>query len=158
MDFQTGKVRWSQDKFGAGSVTLAGNRLLILRESGELVLAAATPVIAGGLALVIANPASAAVASSIQVKGNQRIEAETIKTYIAIKPGKSYGAAEIDASIKTLFDTGLFADVSIAQHGSVLVVTVVENVLDASTDEGPQIVHPLGVALGLVAPACGDQL
>src|SRR5436190_4918243 len=93
----------------------------------SLILAAATPVIAGGLALVIANPASAAVASSIQVKGNQRIEAETIKTYIAIKPGKSYGAAEIDASIKTLFDTGLFADVSIAQHGSVLVVTVVEN-------------------------------
>jgi outer membrane protein assembly factor BamA len=31
-------------------------------------------------------PMSAAVASSVQVKGNQRIEAETIKTYIAIKP------------------------------------------------------------------------
>ena len=43
VDFQTGKVRWSQDRFGAGSVTLAGNRLLILRENGELVLAAASP-------------------------------------------------------------------------------------------------------------------
>jgi len=43
VDFQTGKVRWSQDRFGAGSVTLAGERLLILRENGELVLAAASP-------------------------------------------------------------------------------------------------------------------
>jgi outer membrane protein assembly factor BamB len=43
VEFQTGKVRWSQDRFGAGSVTLAGNRLLILRENGELVLAAASP-------------------------------------------------------------------------------------------------------------------
>jgi outer membrane protein assembly factor BamB len=43
VDFQTGKVRWSQERFGAGSVTLAGSRLLILRENGELVLAAASP-------------------------------------------------------------------------------------------------------------------
>jgi outer membrane protein assembly factor BamB len=43
VEFQTGKVRWSQDRFGAGSVTLAGNRLLLLRENGELVLAAASP-------------------------------------------------------------------------------------------------------------------
>src|SRR4030095_9690569 len=43
VEFQTGKVRWSQDRFGAGSVMLAGNRLLIVREHGELVLAAASP-------------------------------------------------------------------------------------------------------------------
>jgi hypothetical protein len=43
VDFQTGKVRWSQDRFGAGSVSLAGSRLLIVRENGELVLAAASP-------------------------------------------------------------------------------------------------------------------
>jgi hypothetical protein len=43
VDLQTGKVRWSVDQFRAGSITLAGDRLLIVRESGELVLAAATP-------------------------------------------------------------------------------------------------------------------
>lgn len=43
VEFRTGKVRWSADGFGAGSVTLAGNRLLIVRENGELVLAGATP-------------------------------------------------------------------------------------------------------------------
>jgi outer membrane protein assembly factor BamB len=43
VDMQSGKVLWSTGRFGAGSVTLAGNRLVILRESGELVIAAASP-------------------------------------------------------------------------------------------------------------------
>jgi outer membrane protein assembly factor BamB len=43
VEFRTGKVRWSQDRFQGGSVTLAGDRLLILRETGELILAKASP-------------------------------------------------------------------------------------------------------------------
>jgi outer membrane protein assembly factor BamB len=43
VDLRTGTVRWSVDRFRAGSITLAGARLLIVRESGELVLAEATP-------------------------------------------------------------------------------------------------------------------
>jgi outer membrane protein assembly factor BamB len=43
VEFRTGKVRWSQDQFRAGSVTLAGKRLLIMREGGELVLAETSP-------------------------------------------------------------------------------------------------------------------
>lgn len=43
VELRTGKVRWSQDRFRAGSVTLAGDRLFILRETGELLLAAASP-------------------------------------------------------------------------------------------------------------------
>ncbi len=43
VEFQTGKVRWSQEGFRAGTVTLAGTQLVILRENGELILAAATP-------------------------------------------------------------------------------------------------------------------
>jgi outer membrane protein assembly factor BamB len=43
VELATGRVRWSVDQFRAGSVTLAGDRLLIVRESGEIVLAAATP-------------------------------------------------------------------------------------------------------------------
>jgi outer membrane protein assembly factor BamB len=41
--FQTGEVKWSQDQFRAGSVTLVGDRLFIVREGGELVLAPASP-------------------------------------------------------------------------------------------------------------------
>jgi outer membrane protein assembly factor BamB len=43
VDLETGKVRWSEDKFRAGTVTLAGDTLVILRETGELVLAQASP-------------------------------------------------------------------------------------------------------------------
>ena len=43
VELRTGKVRWSQDRFLAGSVMLAGDRLVIMRESGEFVLAAASP-------------------------------------------------------------------------------------------------------------------
>jgi len=43
VEFRTGKVKWSEERFGAGTVLLAGNRLVILRENGELVLAPANP-------------------------------------------------------------------------------------------------------------------
>jgi outer membrane protein assembly factor BamB len=43
VELKTGKVRWNQDQFRAGSITLAGDRLVILREGGELVLAPASP-------------------------------------------------------------------------------------------------------------------
>ena len=43
VEFKTGAVKWSQDQFRAGSVLLAGDRLLIMREGGELILAPASP-------------------------------------------------------------------------------------------------------------------
>ena len=43
VDMESGKVLWSTGRFGAGTVTAAGNRLLIVRETGELILAAASP-------------------------------------------------------------------------------------------------------------------
>ena len=43
IDLKSGKIMWSVERFGAGTVTLAGPRLLIVRENGELVIAPATP-------------------------------------------------------------------------------------------------------------------
>lgn len=43
VELRTGKVRWSENGFRAGSVTLAGNRLLVIRETGEMMLAPASP-------------------------------------------------------------------------------------------------------------------
>jgi outer membrane protein assembly factor BamB len=43
VELNTGKVRWSEDRFHAGTVTLAGDTLVILRETGELILADASP-------------------------------------------------------------------------------------------------------------------
>ncbi len=39
----TGDVKWEVERFGAGTITLAGNRLLVMREEGELVLAPVSP-------------------------------------------------------------------------------------------------------------------
>jgi outer membrane protein assembly factor BamB len=43
VELKTGKVLWNVDGFGAGTVTLAGDRLILVRENGELVLAPASP-------------------------------------------------------------------------------------------------------------------
>jgi len=41
IDLKTGKVQWSQDRFGAGTITLLNHELLLLTERGELVRAPA---------------------------------------------------------------------------------------------------------------------
>lgn len=43
VELNTGKVRWDVEGFGAGSILLAGDKLLVLTEKGELVCAPATP-------------------------------------------------------------------------------------------------------------------
>jgi outer membrane protein assembly factor BamB len=43
VEFKTGKVRWTKEGFGCGSMLLADGRLIILTEDGDLVLVAATP-------------------------------------------------------------------------------------------------------------------
>jgi outer membrane protein assembly factor BamB len=43
VELKTGKVMWSVERFGAGTVTVAGDDLLLLTEKGELIKAPATP-------------------------------------------------------------------------------------------------------------------
>ena len=74
-----------------------------------------------------ASTADAAALRNIEVRGTQRIEAETVRSYMQIAPGDEYSAAKVDESLKTLFRTGLFADVRIFRRGNVLVVEVDEN-------------------------------
>lgn len=65
--------------------------------------------------------------SRVVVEGNQRIEAATITSYLLVRPGDTFDPERIDLSLKTLFATGLFADVQIEQRGADLVVAVIEN-------------------------------
>ncbi|MCF6219856.1 MAG: outer membrane protein assembly factor BamA [Robiginitomaculum sp.] len=64
---------------------------------------------------------------SIKVIGNQRVEANTVASYLLIAPGDRYSDERVDLSIKTLFATGLFADVLIEPADGNLVIRVVEN-------------------------------
>ena len=65
--------------------------------------------------------------SAIKIEGNQRIEESTIRSYMLVQPGDAYDADRVDRSLKSLFSTGLFADVSFQRQGGTLVVKVVEN-------------------------------
>ena len=63
----------------------------------------------------------------VEVRGSQRIEPDTIRSYMTIKPGDLYNEEIVDQSLKILFNTGLFADVAIRYENSGLIVFVVEN-------------------------------
>jgi outer membrane protein assembly factor BamB len=43
VELKTGKIRWKDDTVGAGTLTLAGDQLLVLTEKGELIRARAMP-------------------------------------------------------------------------------------------------------------------
>jgi len=66
---------------------------------------------------------------SIKITGNQRIEDGTILSYMLVQPGDPFGTERVDRSLRTLYATGLFSDVSLQRDGSALVVHVKENPL-----------------------------
>lgn len=76
--------------------------------------------------LAATQAAEAATVSRIDVRGNRRVDAETVRNYIGIRPGRSFSNDDVNDAVKRLFATGLFADVSITQSGGALVVTVDE--------------------------------
>jgi outer membrane protein insertion porin family len=65
--------------------------------------------------------------ADIRVEGIQRIENETVRSYLVVQPGDPWDPERIDRSLKALFATGLFADVKLERQGNTLVVKVVEN-------------------------------
>lgn len=63
----------------------------------------------------------------IRVEGAQRIETETVLSYMSFRRGDTVGAASLDKSLKSLFATGLFSDVKLRREGGAVVVVVAEN-------------------------------
>ncbi len=64
---------------------------------------------------------------AVEVEGAQRIDRTTVLSYLTVAPGDLVSNDQLDESLKALFGTGLFADVSLEVVGDVLRVTVVEN-------------------------------
>ena len=107
----------SNNKKKTSGMHVAASRLAL-----ALVLAA--PVLGTSAAV---STAQAQVVQRIVVEGNRRVEREAILSYLQVRPGERLDAAKIDASLKALFQTGLFSDVQIVPRGNTLVVRVVEN-------------------------------
>jgi outer membrane protein insertion porin family len=67
------------------------------------------------------------IIKAIVVHGTQRIETATVISYLTIHQGDNYDEQQVDASLKTLFATGLFADVKFGWDGQTLTINIVEN-------------------------------
>jgi hypothetical protein len=75
IEWRTGKVMWEVDGYGAGTVTLAGDRLFILRENGELVMAPARP-------------------DGFHPTAHARIMTKVVRSYPALADGRLYARDE----------------------------------------------------------------
>jgi len=64
---------------------------------------------------------------SISVAGAQRLEAQTILSYIKLRVGDSWTQAQGDQVLKDLYATELFSTASVTNNGGDVVLTVVEN-------------------------------
>lgn len=71
--------------------------------------------------------ASSSVINIIEVSGNQRVETQTVKSYLNLTEGNSYTAKDVNAALKRLFQTGFFSDIKFSRNGGTLTVYVVEN-------------------------------
>jgi len=72
-------------------------------------------------------PVNLGTISDVRIEGLQRIEPETVRSYLLLQKGDQWDPERVDSSLKALFATGLFADVKLDREGNALVVRVVEN-------------------------------
>ena len=84
-------------------------------------------MLAAALAFPPAGPARAQTITEVVVEGTQRIDPATVRSYLLLRPGDQVDADKLDRSMKALFATGLFSDVTIDRQGARLVAKVVEN-------------------------------
>ena len=115
--------------------TLAGAAIIIALALASLV------AVAPRIALAQAQPApqapqaqqvpsgisSGGTIQEIRIEGTQRVEPETVRSYMQIGPGDKFDPQRLDQSLKSLFATGLFSDVTLRREGDTLIVHVVEN-------------------------------
>jgi outer membrane protein insertion porin family len=68
-----------------------------------------------------------AAQTRIDVEGNRRVDADTIRSYFRVGGSERLDSATIDAALKSLYATGLFQDVRITPGPGRILVSVVEN-------------------------------
>jgi outer membrane protein insertion porin family len=104
------------------AVVLMGTTVLAGLPQAALAQAAAQPA-----APVTAPAPAAETIQSITVNGAQRLEADTIRSYIKMRVGQPYTQAAADQVLKDLYATELFSNVNVANNGGAVVIEVKEN-------------------------------
>ncbi|MBA4161247.1 MAG: outer membrane protein assembly factor BamA [Novosphingobium sp.] len=108
------------------TVALLGTSVLAGLPQAALAQAASQPAPVAVPAPAAPAPA-ADVIQSITVSGSQRLEADTIRSYIKMRVGQPYTQASADQVLKDLYATELFSSVNVANNGGAVVIEVKEN-------------------------------
>ena len=87
----------------------------------------ATPSLLAPPAAPIAPQTNGGTIRSIAVDGAQRIEPETVRSYVKLRAGAAYTRETLDQALQDLFATELFADVQIRDDNGALTIVVREN-------------------------------
>ena len=97
----------------------------------------AAPLILSSLIALEAN-AENLYLKNIDVEGLQRVEKETVLSYLNLKKGSNVSQDALDSSFKRLYDTGLFSDISFdTTQKNTLKINVKENpVIDKRAFDG----------------------
>jgi len=104
--------------FGRGTIAvlLLGSALPAIAQSTSPAPTAPAPVTVNGGTI-----------KSINVTGSQRLEPDTVRSYIQLRAGGPYTTESMDQAIRDLFETELFTDVQIRDDNGNLTVEVKEN-------------------------------
>lgn len=73
----------------------------------------------------VANPIE--TVRAIVIRGTERLEPETVRSYVELDPGDTYDRERLDKALKDLYASELFADVTIRDDAGTLIVEVKEN-------------------------------
>jgi outer membrane protein insertion porin family len=101
--------------------------------------------------------AAAQTHETIDVQGNRRVDAETVRSYFQPAPDGRFNAAARDAALKALLATGLFDNVTIERVGERLVVHLSEApVLDRVAFEGNKKIKDADLAAAVESKPRGS--
>ena len=106
------------------STVLAG---LSSQALAQVAAAPAAPAPVASVPVAISAPVPGPTITAVNVVGAQRLEADTIRSYVKLRVGQPYSQASADQAVKDLFATELFANVAIANDNGVVTIEVKEN-------------------------------
>ena len=133
MNYQFGQTRMAPRLISAFliSTMLAGPALAQRpRQANDAMpppppIASEAPVVQAPL--VSGPAASSGVVRAVIVRGTERLEPETVRSYINLSIGERYDRDRLDQAVKALYASELFADATIRDDNGTLIIEVKEN-------------------------------
>ena len=89
--------------------------------------AAQTPIAETGGGFATPAPNTSGTVRAIVIKGTERLEPDTVRSYINLDVGDTYDRDRLDKALKEIYASELFADATILDDNGTLTITVKEN-------------------------------